>query len=188
MPALPRSLSTEALDLALRGRVDQSRLKLAIEDLVRPHFYESPEDRIRDVAVLLRDLSEFSDDVAGWAVREWRLRWDRRPTSAGLRQLCMQRRHELTREVQSRQPAEPAPYQPNEISEDERNRRAEILNRVAAQSGFVQTQHGQWTLPEDPKAKPARQPHWSETAAPDDARWSVLRKSREEARRSLGID
>jgi hypothetical protein len=165
----------------LHGRVDQLRLKKALEDLVRPHFYERPEDRIRDVAVLINDLAEFSNDVAGWAVREWRLRWDRRPTSAALRQLCMNRRHELMAEVNARRPPEPEPYQTTEITPEERDKRAAVLERVAKASGFVQTQHGQWTLPAAEKDKPKRVPHWSEGAAPDDPRWAMLRKARAEA-------
>lgn len=121
---MPSALSTDALSVALNGRVDQGRLKLAVEDLVRPHFYETPEDRIRDVAVLVRDLAEFSDDVAGWAVREWRLSHDRRPTSAALRQLCMRRRYELTKALKRR---ETRPEAEMRLSPEERaERRAQV--------------------------------------------------------------
>jgi hypothetical protein len=81
-----------------------------------------------------------------------------------------------------RKAPEAAPYETNEISPDEKAKRAAILERVSKAAGYVKTEHGQWTLPEDPKAKPARLPHWSETALPDDPRWGMLRKSRAEAR------
>lgn len=166
MPALPSALSTDAIERALTGRVDQSRLKLAVEDLVRPHFYESPEERIRQVAVLVKDLAEFSDDVAGWAVREWRLKQDRKPSTATLRQLCMVRRADLTREQSRRHPQiEAAPYTLAD-PETQAERKA-TLERIAKDTGMRRDAHGQWTLPREPGDEPKRLPHWTETAQAD---------------------
>jgi hypothetical protein len=95
---------------------------------MKPYFAESPEERIREIAVLVKDLAEFSEDVAGWAVREWRLTRDRRPTSAALRQICMVRREALVREAKRREPE--LPELPLVIDDAERERRREFMATV----------------------------------------------------------
>lgn len=179
MPALPRSLSTEALRAALDGRCDQDRLLRGIRDLLGLYWQPSdtPEERARQAMLFVRDLAEFSDDVVHCALREWRRQHDRRPSIAALRQLCMARRHDLTAEVNARRPPAPAPYQPVEITAEERAHREAVIGKAATDAGFVRNQHGQWELPADQKDKPARIPHWSETAAPDDPRWAQLRRA-----------
>ena len=52
------------------------------------------EAQVRQIALFVKDLEEFSDDCVWWAIREWRRNETRRPTPASLRQLCMMRRHE----------------------------------------------------------------------------------------------
>jgi hypothetical protein len=183
MPALPSALSDRAISEALAGRVDQLRLKRAIEDLVQPHFYDNSEEKLRAVAVMVKDLAEFSDDVAGWAVREWRLKHNaRKPSTATLRQLCMVRRHELGREAARRSPVEtPAPYQTDTLSDEEKAHRKAVVARVSVSMGMVQTKTGQWTLPSEEK-EAERVPHWSEIAAPNDSRWAEVRRARAAAR------
>lgn len=106
---MPSNLSDREIGEALDGRCNQARLARSLRDLLKPYFAESPEERAREVAIFVQDLAEFSEDVAFWAVREWRLNEDRRPTSAGLRKFCMARRADLVREQRRRAPLELAP-------------------------------------------------------------------------------
>jgi hypothetical protein len=188
MPALPSALSTNAIGEALVGRVDQPTLKRAIEDLVQPHFFDTPEEKLRAVAVMVKDLAEFSNDVAGWACREWRLRHNvRKPTSTTLRQLCMVRRHELATEQKRRlpKPVERAPFEP--ATPEQIAERKGMFARIAKANGFVHDRVGQLAFPEDAKPAP-RKPHWSETADPDDPRWAALKAAREKAARAATIN
>lgn len=128
-------------------------------------------------------LAQYPADVARSALLDHR--WRFWPTWEELSSVCdgmaSPRRHmaaALRRSPDLAPESRPA-------APDDRAERAAILARIASSSGFVQTQHGQWTLPEDEKAKPERRPHWSTGAAPDDPRWEMLRKSRAEALANL---
>ena len=162
---------------SLYGRCDQATLIDPIRTTLGLYFVpnETPEERMRQVAMIVEALADMSEDCVWWALREWRRTQDRRPSPAALRQLCMRRRQEAVACLPKPEPA-PAPYR--EAAPEDLAERAAILARVCGSAGFVQTQHGQWTLPEEEKDKPARVPHWSETAAPDDPRWEQLRRSR----------
>jgi hypothetical protein len=139
---------------------------------------ETPEERMRQVAMILEAVADMSDDCVWWALREWRRTQDRRPSPASLRQLCMRRRQEAVACLPEPQPS-PPPYR--EAAPEDLAERAAILAKVATSVGLVQTQHGQWTLPDNPEAKPERVPHWSETVGPDDPRWEMVRRSREDS-------
>lgn len=177
------SASNEQIAAVLHGQCDQGRLIDALRDLLSLYYQpsETTEIRARQIALFVKDLSDMSDATVGWAIDEWRRHQDRRPSPASLRQLCMMRRAEATKAAEMRREPAPAPYQPAEISAEENARRTEVLERVAKSAGFVQTQHGQWTLPASEKDKPKRVPHWAETAAPDDPRWAQLRAARAES-------
>ncbi len=156
----------------------------SLRDLLGLYYQpnETVDQRTRHIALFVKDLADMSDDAVGWAIQEWRRTQDRRPSPASLRQLCMMRRHEASEQTAGRRPPDPAPYGDATIGEEERARREAIVAKCAKASGFVQTKHGQWTLPsEAPEAK--RVPHWSETAAPTDPRFIELRR----ARRAAGI-
>jgi hypothetical protein len=178
------SASNEQIAAVLHGQCDQARLVDSLRDLLSLYYQpnETTDMRARQIALFVKDLSDMSDATVFWAIDEWRRTMDRRPSPASLRQVCMMRRFEANKALALRKAPEAAPYETNEISPDEKAKRAAILERVSKAAGYVKTEHGQWTLPEDPKAKPARLPHWSETALPDDPRWGMLRKSRAEAR------
>jgi hypothetical protein len=156
----------------------------ALRDLLSLYYQpnETTDQRTRQIALFVKDLADMSDATVGWAIDEWRRTMDRRPSPASIRQLCMMRRAEASAVLAKLRPAEPAPYADANITPEERDKRAAILERVAKASGFVQTQHGQWTLPEAEKDKPKPVRHWSETALPDDPRWQMLRKARAEAK------
>jgi hypothetical protein len=174
------SASNEQLQAILHGQCNQGRLVDALRDLLSLYYQpnETTDQRTRQIALFVKDLADMSDATVGWAIDEWRRTMDRRPSPASIRQLCMMRRAEATAVLAKLRPAEPAPYADANITPEERDKRADILERVAKASGFVQTQHGQWTLPVDPKAELEVKPHWSVTAAPDDPRWQMLRKAR----------
>lgn len=179
-PVLPSSASNDYLADALGTRCDQPRLAGALRTLLGLYFQpgETPEERARQIATFVADLSDMSEDNVWWAMREWRRTQDRRPSPASLRHLCMVRRMELTRAMASRSPVEDtAPFQVDVLTEEERAHRKAVVASAAASCGFVRNKHGQWELPE-PGGKPERVPHWSETASPEDPRWIALRKSR----------
>jgi hypothetical protein len=108
---LPSALSADAIQEALNGRCDQERLLRGI-----------------------RDLAEFSDDVVASALTEWRRHHDRRPTIAGLRQLCMVRRYGLLEEAKRRAPALPEPEV--RLSDEDRARRRAQVEQIMRETGF----------------------------------------------------
>lgn len=174
---MPSSASNDYLADALGTRCDQPRLAGALRTLLGLYFQpgETPEERARQIATFVADLSDMSEDNVWWAMREWRRTHDRRPSPASLRQLCMVRRMELTRAMARRSPVEePAPFQV--LTDEERAHRKAVVASAAAACGFVKNQHGQWELP--PLEGRPRLPHWSKTAAPEDPRWAALRKAR----------
>lgn len=184
MPSLPSTMRDEEITEALGGRVAAVKLKLALEDLVRPHWFENSAERVRDVAVMMGDLAEFSEDVTAYAIREWRHNHDRRPTSAALRQICMVRRYELATELRRRSEPQAAPKEPPQAwrpaTPEQLAERKAIFDRIATKAGFVRDKDGNITLPSE-EAEPERQPHWSESAAPNDPRWVTLKLARKAA-------
>lgn len=131
------SLSDGAIQTALNGRCDQERLLRGIRDLLGIYWQsnDTPEERARQALLFVRDMSEFSEDVVTAALSQWRRGNDRRPTIAGLRQLCMKRRYELT--VERKRRDQPAPEQPFQLSETERERRRAQLAAIMKEAGFA---------------------------------------------------
>ena len=176
------SASPEYRSEALNGKCDQSRLVDDLRDLLRLYFVpsETPEAQVRQIALFVKDLEEFSDDCVWWAIREWRRNETRRPTPASLRQLCMMRRHEALKAAPRPEPdrsqtgAEPfmAP-----LSDAEKERRRAVIAKCAKAAGMKFD--GRQVVPDIP-TKP-RTPHWSEIAKPDDPRWKALKEARERA-------
>jgi hypothetical protein len=135
--SLPSGLSSPALAEALNGRCNQERLLRGIRDLLGLYWQpnDTPEERARQALLFVRDLAEFSDDVVDAALSEWRRQHDRRPTIAGLRQLCMARRYGLTEEAKRRSPPEPEPQ--FRLSDEERARRREQIAMIMKETGFA---------------------------------------------------
>jgi hypothetical protein len=182
----PSTLSQAELVQALDGHCDQERLLRGIRDLLGIYWQptDAPEERARQGLLFVRDLAEFSDDVVGWAVSEWRRTMDRRPSIASLRQLAMRRRHGLTIEAKRRN--EPvasagpsAVYE--QLTDAERDERRAAISGILQQAGYQHRRTG-WVSPgliaEERAAVEAKPRHWSETAAPDDPRWAELRRAR----------
>jgi hypothetical protein len=134
--SLPSALSIDAIHEALNGRCDQERLLRGVRDLLGLYWQsnDTPEERARQALLFVRDLAEFSDDVVASALSEWRRGHDRRPTIAGLRQLCMSRRYGLTEEAKKRSPPEPAPA--FRISDEERAKRRAQVEQIMKEVGF----------------------------------------------------
>lgn len=168
--------SSEYRSASLSTRCDQGKLVDALRTLLGLYYVpnETEAERARQIALFVADLSDMSDDNVWWAMREWRRTQDRRPSPASLRQLCMVRRQEACKLRPAPAP-EPLPYRP--ATPEQLSERKAIFDRVAASSGFVRDRVGQWSLPSE-EAEPERVPHWSETAGPNDPRWSALRKAR----------
>jgi hypothetical protein len=135
-PSLPSSLSSSAIQEALNGRCDQERLLRGVRDLLGLYWQpnDTPEERARQALLFVRDLAEFSDDVVTSALTDWRRYHDRRPTIAGLRQLCMTRRYVLTEEAKRRSPALPEPE--FRLSDEERAKRRAQVERIMRETGF----------------------------------------------------
>lgn len=181
---MPSNASNDYLAAALASRCDQVKLADALRTLIGLYYQpnETEEERVRQIALFIGDLSDMSDDNVWWAMREWRRTQDRRPSPAALRQLCMARRHDLDREEKSRRPRDVGPQMWSPATPEQIAKRKSIMDRVAAQAGFVRDKEGALAWPSRPDDKPTRLPHWSETAAPDDPRWSALRAARAGAR------
>jgi hypothetical protein len=176
------------INAALAPSADQGWRVRALGELLDIWFPERSDARTRLVATFVLDLEEFPCAVVRSAIDEWRREQDRKPTPAALRQVCARIRHELHR---SRDLAlRPAP--PNReaeiaeriktIPQETIDQRRETAERLLQRCGFVRRSGRVMsrTLAADldaeaDKPKPA---HWSETAAPDDPRWEILRKSR----------
>lgn len=161
------------------GRCDQGRLVDGLRDLLSLYYQpdESAEMRARQIALFVKDMADFSDDCALWAIDEWRRNQDRRPSPASLRQIAMTRKQEAFKagERFKRLP------EPERFVEPDPVKRAENLERINASLGMVR-RGGRYVSPAyvaetEPDAEKPR-PHWSETAAPDDPRWEHLRRAR----------
>lgn len=170
--------SNDYLAEAMRGRCDQDRLITTLRDLLSLYFVpdESAEMRVRQIALFVKDMSEFSDDCALWAVDEWRRNHDRRPSPAALRQLAMMRKQEAFKAGERfRKPPEPERFiEPDPV------KRAANLERINRDLGMV-LHRGQYATPRyvaEAERVERRRPHWTETAAPDDPRWADLRRAR----------
>jgi hypothetical protein len=133
---LPSALSADAIQEALNGRCDQERLLRGIRDLLGIYWQpnDPPEERARQALLFVRDLAEFSDDVVTSALTEWRRHHDRRPTIAGLRQLCMVRRYGLLEEAKRRAPSLPEPE--FRLSDEERAKRRAQVEQIMRETGF----------------------------------------------------
>ncbi len=164
-PALPSNASNDYIAASLTGRCDQADLSDALRTLLGLFFVPSETDaeRARQIALFLTDLSDMSDDCVWWAMREWRRNNDRRPSPASLRQLCMMRRAELTRERDRRSvKADDDPTLYKIASPETQAERAESLARIAAETGMVRVGRV-WSLPDRPEDAPKVGPHWSLT-------------------------
>lgn len=172
------SASNDYLGEAMHGRCDQGRLVDALRVLFAAYFVpdETTEMRAMLIATFVKDMAEFSDDCAFWAVDEWRRNHDRRPSPASLRQLAMMRKQEAFKAGQRLRQPEPEPV----YSEPDPAVRAENLERIHKTLGSV-LNRGEYVSPTyvaDVEKRAARKPQWSETAAPDDPRWAELRRAR----------
>ena len=157
-----------------------------LRDLLRLYFVpsETPEAQVRQIALFVKDLEEFSDDCVWWAIREWRRNETRRPTPASLRQLCMMRRQEALKAATRPEVKPPATGDGGEVtpfmaplSDAEKERRRGVIAQCAKSAGLKFD--GRQVVPDIP-TKP-RTPHWSEIAKPDDPRWKALKEARERA-------
>jgi hypothetical protein len=171
------SASNEYVRAVLETRCDQVKLIEGLRTLLGLFYQpsETDEERARQIAMFVADLSDMSDDCVWWAMREWRRNNDRRPSPASLRQLAMMRRQEALKQNPYPKPVPALPYR--EARPETVEERKAVVQRAAASCGFVRDTHGQLAFPEDVK-RPVRVPHWSETAAPDDPRWAELRRAR----------
>lgn len=130
-------------------------------------------------------LSAFPADVVKAALldHKWRF-W---PSWAELSDLCdsmvSERKHMLSAVRRLERPAPSAP-QPGPVADREAMKAAadEVMKSFGFGQDRTQTVNGApmaRTMQEAEERKiSARVPHWSETAAPDDPRWEMLRKSR----------
>lgn len=183
--ALLSSRSRQEISAALAQPCDQEKLARALRDLLGLYWIaaDSPEERARQIALFVKDLAKFPEAVLAYAIHEWRTREDRRPSIASLHQLCMSRQHDLMARRDELFEAEriAAQPEPEPLSPEEAERRRENLERIMRATGFLRRPRGWITETEaaEEDAKQAeRPPHWSETAAPDDPRWTALRKAR----------
>jgi hypothetical protein len=119
----------------MHGQCDQERLVWAIRDLLSLYYQpdDSAEMRARQIALFVKDMGEFSDDCAFWAIDEWRKAHDRRPTPAALRQMAMMRKQEAFKAAERLKRAEPEPR----FVEPDPEKRAENLERILAATGFI---------------------------------------------------
>lgn len=151
----------------------------AIRDLLGLYWVpaDGPDERVRQAALFVKDLSGFPEAVVFFAIHEWRTRQDRKPSIASLHQLCMVRQHGLMKRLKDLTP--PPVVYAKPLDADEIARREAIVAGALSNAGFTKRPTG-WVSPglvAEEKAE-VRRPHWSETAGPDDIRWAALRKSR----------
>jgi len=176
-PVCLSSASNNYQDEAAYGECDQAVLIRSLRDLLSLYYQpdETPQMRARQIALFVKDMADFSDDCAGWAIDEWRRNQDRRPSPASLRQLGMRRKQEAFGAIKSR-PEPMVPHIP--YAEPDLEERKEVIERINRNLGHV-LHRGRYVSPTyvADDVQP-RKPHWSETAAPDDPRWAALRKSR----------
>jgi hypothetical protein len=159
------------------------RLAAGLRDLLGLYFIpdETAEHRARQIAIFVKDLGGMSDDVVGYALTEWRRKQDRRPSPAALLQLCAMRRNEAAkatalRNIQNTGTADLTPLAP-----EDRAAREAVFERCAKSAGFLRVD-GRWVTPEAAKEKPARVPHWTETAPADHPWFKALELAREKAK------
>jgi len=182
--ALLTSRSFREINAALAEPVDQAKLARALRDLLGLYWVaaDAPEERARQIALFVKDLSKFSEAVVAYAIHEWRTREDRRPSIASLHQLCSRRQFELLEHRDRLIEAERVEPAPQPMSEGELEERRIRVEGILQDSGFTKRREG-WIMnsqaAEERVKEEARAPHWSETAAPDDPRWAAVRKARE---------
>lgn len=154
----------------MHGRCDQSRLVDALRDLFSVYYQpdETTAMRARQIALFVKDMAEFSDDCAFWAIDEWRRTQDRRPSPASLRHLAMTRKQEAFSAAKRSAPR-PAP-EPAYVEPDPA-KRAQNLQRIGFAMASLASAH-------DAERRNREAPHWSHVAAPNDPRLAQLEMAR----------
>jgi hypothetical protein len=161
------SASNEYLEHAAYGQCDQEKLVDGIRVLLSFYFSldETAETKARQIALFVKDMADFSDDCAFWALDEWRKKQDRRPTPASLRQLAMTRKAEAFRILGTKSQGITFGYrEPSEAELAERARQKAKTDAMLAD--LVKRANMADARP--------RVPHWSET--PESADWRRLRE------------
>ena len=179
-----RERSTEALTQATRLPGDEAyvleRTRVCLSCFYEPDML--PEDRAAMMDEFGRALRTFPRWSVSKAFDAWMRTAQRRPSPGEIAILAGRELKAVTDEIALRRKLEVKPEPPR--AKPDAAAAAEILNRAGwtpNRMAAIRNAHplvGSMNEAETARAT-ARVPHWSETAAPDDPRFTALRKARE---------
>ena len=179
-----RARSTEALTQAIHSAGDEAyvleRTRVCLSCFYEPDML--PEDRAAMMDEFGRALRAFPRWAVSKAYDAWMRTAHRRPSPGEIAILAGRELKTVTDEIALRRKFEVAPEAPR--SKPDPAAAAEILSRAGwtpSRMAAIRNAHplvGSMNEAETARAT-ARVPHWSETAAPDDPRFTALRKARE---------
>lgn len=127
---------------------------------------EAPEERVRFEALLVKDLSAYSDWVVASSIEEWRRTMAKRPSPAELRATCARFRQHAQVQLNARRDdrvPDPETHRAGHSSSISEEAKASF-RRIAAGVGYVE-HDGDWITTahrEDREEQAPRAPHWSE--------------------------